>query len=232
MWDELLFICLIGGFVALDTTAAWQVMFSQPIVTCPLLGLLLGDSQTGILIGLLMELLWLRELPIGASEFPESNVGSLVACAVAIILREKHPDHGNIVLILSTTYGLLVSYLGGKSIVLMRKNNLHLVHWADRSASLGQAKRVSFLHLVGVLHSFVNGVFLSGLSLMMGLLLIAQLTPLLPAQWDRGFALGKGALLGIGCGVVMSLFLRKKTRLPFTVGVVLGLVFIRFWPHL
>ena len=217
--------------MALDTTAAWQVMFSQPIVACPLLGLLLGDPQTGILIGLLMELLWLRELPIGASEFPESNVGSLVACAVAVILRAKHPGHGNIVLILSIAYGLLVSYLGGKSVVLMRRNNLHLVHWADKSASLGQVKRVSLLHLAGVLHSFVNGILLSGLSLMMGLFLLTRLTPLLPAQWDRGFALCKGALLGIGCGVVMSLFLRKRTWLSLTAGVIMGLIFIRFWPH-
>jgi len=51
---------LLGGFIrgllSLDVSAWGQIMVSRPIVCGPLIGLLLGDLKTGLIIGVLLEL--------------------------------------------------------------------------------------------------------------------------------------------------------------------------------
>ncbi|MDZ7376332.1 MAG: PTS sugar transporter subunit IIC, partial [candidate division KSB1 bacterium] len=59
LFPTLLLVSFIGGIVAMDTAAAWQIMISQPVVACPLLGWLLGDVELGLTIGILLELPWL-----------------------------------------------------------------------------------------------------------------------------------------------------------------------------
>lgn len=56
MSAELAVIILLGGIVATDTTAAFQVLVSHPLVACTLAGLVLGDLKAGLSMGVLLEL--------------------------------------------------------------------------------------------------------------------------------------------------------------------------------
>ncbi|MFA6315791.1 MAG: PTS sugar transporter subunit IIC [Elusimicrobiota bacterium] len=49
----------------LDSTLAFQVMVSRPIVLCPLLGAILGNPLMGAFVGLVVELLSHDKMPIG-----------------------------------------------------------------------------------------------------------------------------------------------------------------------
>ena len=60
-------LSLFIAFLGLDTTIAFQVMISQPIFSCPILGWLLGDPLTGMEIGAMMQLLWLNNIPAGGN---------------------------------------------------------------------------------------------------------------------------------------------------------------------
>ena len=48
---ENLLIALIGSLIVLDTTVVFQFSFSQPLITCSILGWFFGDLQLGILVG-------------------------------------------------------------------------------------------------------------------------------------------------------------------------------------
>jgi PTS system mannose-specific IIC component len=55
-----------GGVLSLDRTAAFQTMVSRPIVTAPVIGYLLGSVTTGLVVGTLLELLLMGDLPVGS----------------------------------------------------------------------------------------------------------------------------------------------------------------------
>ncbi len=57
---------LAGGALSLDRTAAFQTMVSRPIVTAPIVGCLLGSVTTGLVVGTVLELLLMGDLPVGA----------------------------------------------------------------------------------------------------------------------------------------------------------------------
>ena len=57
-------VMLMGFVVGMDTTAAFQIMVSQPLVACTLLGWMVGDPVTGALVGVVTQLLWMGKLPV------------------------------------------------------------------------------------------------------------------------------------------------------------------------
>jgi PTS system mannose-specific IIC component len=59
-------LSLVGGVLSLDKTAAFQTGVSRPIVVGPLTGYLLGDAGAGLMVGVLLELLLIGNLPVGA----------------------------------------------------------------------------------------------------------------------------------------------------------------------
>ena len=59
-------------------------MVQRPIVMGPLVGLLLGDLQTGLAVGTLLELAFLGTQSIGAALPPDLTTGGILATAFAI----------------------------------------------------------------------------------------------------------------------------------------------------
>jgi len=71
-------VSIIGGILCLDRVVV-QAMISRPIVSAPLIGLILGDPYTGLIAGAFVELFWIDRLPIGAYIPPnDSIVGILI----------------------------------------------------------------------------------------------------------------------------------------------------------
>jgi mannose/fructose/N-acetylgalactosamine-specific phosphotransferase system component IIC len=78
-------VALFGGIIGLDRTAVGQIMVSQPIVAAPLVGWVLGDATTGLIVGTALELIWLLDIPVGAFVPADSTVAAIFATAIAIL---------------------------------------------------------------------------------------------------------------------------------------------------
>jgi len=78
-------IALIGGFIGLDRTAVGQFMVSEPIVAGPLTGWMLGDPIAGIIIGVVLELVWVLDMPIGAFVPADATISAVSATAIAAL---------------------------------------------------------------------------------------------------------------------------------------------------
>ena len=78
-------VALVGGILGLDRTAAGQFMISQPIVAGPLTGWMLGDTAAGLVIGAVLELIWVLDMPVGAFVPADSTIGAVSATAIAAL---------------------------------------------------------------------------------------------------------------------------------------------------
>ncbi|MBI5901960.1 MAG: PTS sugar transporter subunit IIC [Deltaproteobacteria bacterium] len=58
-------VSLAGGFLSLDRTAALQTMVSRPIVAAPVIGYILGNPSAGLIVGALLELIFIGDFPVG-----------------------------------------------------------------------------------------------------------------------------------------------------------------------
>ena len=87
MLVQAILVGLVGAFGCLDYQLGTLYAF-RPIVLCPLVGLVLGDLQTGLAVGASLELLFMGSVSIGAYVPPNETIGGVLACAFAIQLGQ------------------------------------------------------------------------------------------------------------------------------------------------
>ena len=74
MLVQAILIGLIAAFGKLDYQLGTLYAF-RPIVLCPLVGIVLGDLQSGLAIGASLELLFMGSISIGAYVPPDECIG-------------------------------------------------------------------------------------------------------------------------------------------------------------
>lgn len=124
-------VAAVGGALSLDRRAAFQTMVSQPLAAVPLLGLLLGDLETGLWLGALLQLLWMSSAMFGANVPPNETVASVVV-AGGVLLSGRF---GHLPDVTSCTAGILFgvpfAYLGRRLEIWLDHQNLRLAERAD-----------------------------------------------------------------------------------------------------
>ncbi len=84
-------VAFIGALLSLDRTAVFQAMLSRPLVSAPVIGLFLGEPATGLAAGVLLECLYMGDLPVG-SYMPAHETGlSVVVSAVSVAFVKASP---------------------------------------------------------------------------------------------------------------------------------------------
>ena len=84
---QAILVGLVAAFGCFDYQLGTLYAF-RPIVLCPLVGIALGDLQTGLAVGASLELLFMGSISIGAYVPPNETVGGVLACAFAISLGQ------------------------------------------------------------------------------------------------------------------------------------------------
>lgn len=82
---------LAGAVLWMDRVFVFQTMASRPTIMGPLIGLVMGDLKTGILVGLSLELLWLNSPPVGAYLPNDESFCAAVAVPVAVMMGSYLP---------------------------------------------------------------------------------------------------------------------------------------------
>lgn len=214
-------LALFGAVVYLDTTAAFQFMVCQPIIACPLYGIIAGRPEVGLFFGLTFQLLWLRALPVGAARFPEGNLGALVATAlVAAVPPGPDGKTALLVLALGSVAGLLTAGFGRRLTPAVRHLLKHFAGLYESALLEGKRKQAGALFLAALLLNAVAGavftlaLYLVSLKAMECFLGVSTEVPLPARLVQPTDALWGGlfpALFGAGAGVVAARFARRNT---------------------
>jgi PTS system mannose-specific IIC component len=199
---DLLVLSLLGGVLGLDTVSFPQAMLSRPIVGATLAGAFLGDATAGLLVGATLELFAVDTLPFGASRYPEW--GSAAVIGGTFFARTGMFQAGR----LTTTVlaALVVAWIGGWSMVQVRKLNARWARARHDAIAGGSRRAVIGLQIAGLGADFLRGIALTALSLI-------ALHPLQVAALQRwatdtplSRAMVAGAAGAVSLGAVYKLF--------------------------
>lgn len=166
MTDVGTIVALVGlaGFLALDATAALQIMLSQPIVAGALAGVVCGQFEMGVVVGGILQLVWLGALPVGAASFPDAPVGTVAGVGAAWILATSGHEMAWCVG-LGTTWAIVVGALGGQVVAALRRINVRLSDDAAAGVEAGRTSAVTRAVGLGLLVRFAGGAAMAALAL-------------------------------------------------------------------
>jgi PTS system mannose-specific IIC component len=221
---ELVSISLFGALLMLDTKALFQVLISQPLVACTLIGWLTNDIALGLHIGFLMQLLWLSNLPVGAALVPEGNLASIVAAGLVIQLNHQFGDYTNFIILIAALYALGVSWIGAKIVDLLRNWNILFLDKALKLTDNGKLGTIGILNMWAIVLNYVTTCVTIFISLFISVLVFSKLIALASIEWNIYARYTEMALLGAGVGLTLLLFKENKIKRFIVIGLITGLV--------
>ncbi|MFZ3116010.1 MAG: PTS sugar transporter subunit IIC [Syntrophales bacterium] len=180
MTTQIILLSLLGGFLSLDRV--WgQFMISRPVVTAPLVGIVLGDAFTGLQVGALLELFWIDRLPIGTCLPPNDFLVAFLVTAASILAGHSLGSVSQELLALASLLFIPCGYLGQKLDQLIIQSNDRIYDSILHDAKQGELDGISLKFLTGLVKHFLAHACLIPLLLFSGVALLVYIFPLLTA---------------------------------------------------
>ena len=81
---QAILVSIVAFLAAIDEYTFGASMMGRPLFTAPIVGLILGDFQAGIMIGATLELMFMGSIMVGSATPPEVYASSVLGTAIAI----------------------------------------------------------------------------------------------------------------------------------------------------
>ncbi|WP_039719770.1 PTS sugar transporter subunit IIC, partial [Candidatus Riesia pediculischaeffi] len=84
---QIFLIFVVSCFIGMDSILD-EFQLHRPIVACTLIGLILGNISTGIVIGGTLEMISLGWMNVGASIAPDTALASIISSILVIVGKQ------------------------------------------------------------------------------------------------------------------------------------------------
>lgn len=178
----------------------------RPIVVCPLLGLILGDLQTGLALGASIEALFMGSVSIGGYIPPDATSAGVLCTAYVILLGLDT----EVAVGLAMPIGTLVLALSN----LFQPITNWLLSFVPKFAAEGNGAKLTALHFFIAL--YVAPVYFAVIffAVYLGSDAVAWITNTVPEFVLNGFGAAANILPVMGFAMLLRLIYRKEL-LPF-----------------
>lgn len=217
-------VATLAALLTLDTVALGQMMLSSPLISCSVVGWLLGNPTLGVAIGVVLTLPWLGTLPVGAFTPPDAPTAALTTTLGACLAQSLFPTLPTMVIavgallpapIIATMSGLLDDHI--------YRINQNPVERAEASYIVGNQcspLRVVMLGLIRFAGKNLLVILLGGWLLAGWLALFT----FLPVEIHPIISTTYYAWLGLGLGTVFMALRGWRTSATAVLGLSAGLV--------
>lgn len=214
---------IMNGFIAafvwmfvqgVDRLLGWQTL-QRPIVTASLTGLLLGDLQTGIIMGASLEAIFMGISAIGGSIPSDGCSSSIIAVAMTIITGADIETGIAIAMpigtILATVNELYKIFLASFS-----------AYWEKVAASGNDKKFIRLMFLFGLIIDRLPQTIIVFVSVAFGVEGLQLVISYLPVWVMNGFGAACGMMTAVGFAILTSMIWDKEIGYFFFIGFVLS----------
>lgn len=141
---QIILVFAVTFIAAIDQFSFLESLY-QPIVTGMVIGLILGDLQTGLIVGGAYQLMTIGNMPVGGAQPPNAVIGGIMAAILAITLKLEP--------IVAVATAIPFALLGQYSVTLLFSLMAPVMTVADNYAHEGNTKaidRINYLAMAGL----------------------------------------------------------------------------------
>lgn len=196
-------VSFVGGILCLDRVVL-QAMVSRPIVAAPIIGMLLGDPYTGLIVGACIELFWIDRLPIGAYIPPNDTITAILITASSVESARILGDISQGLIVLSVLIYLPFGILAQRMDLWISRGNEKITREAMGDAARGDTRAIARKHLSAILKTYLLSAAFILTALPIGITTITWLYPRLAPFVIRGLTLLYTLLPLVGSVVALN----------------------------
>lgn len=200
----LLFIvsCFIGMGSILD-----EFQLHRPLIACTLIGLILGDIKTGIIIGGTLEMIALGWMNIGAAVAPDSALASIIS-TILVILGKQSIGSGIAIAIPLAAAGQILT-------IIVRTMTIAFQHIADTMAQRCNFTALSIIHITALmLQAMRIAIPTTIVGISVGTEMVHRILNSIPEVITNGLNIAGGIIVVVGYAMVINM-MRSGYLMPF-----------------
>ncbi|PKH26906.1 PTS mannose/fructose/sorbose transporter subunit IIC [Enterobacterales bacterium CwR94] len=194
--------CIAGMGSVLD-----EFQFHRPLVACTLIGIILGDMKTGIIIGGTLEMIALGWMNIGAAVAPDAALASIIS-TILVIAGGQSVGAGIALAIPLAAAGQVLT-------IIVRTLTVGFQHAADKAAEKGNLNAISWLHVSALLLQAMRIAIPAAIvAVSVGTSVVQGLLESIPEVVTNGLNIAGGMIVVVGYAMVINM-MRAGYLMPF-----------------
>nr|WP_314263617.1 PTS mannose/fructose/sorbose transporter subunit IIC [uncultured Moellerella sp.] len=194
--------CVAGMGSILD-----EFQFHRPLIACTLIGIVLGDMKTGIIIGGTLEMIALGWMNIGAAVAPDAALASIIS-TILVIAGGQSIGAGIALAIPLAAAGQVLT-------IIVRTITVAFQHAADRAADKGNLSALSVIHVSAlVLQAMRVAIPALIVAISVGTTEVQDLLNSIPDVVTNGLNIAGGMIVVVGYAMVINM-MRAGYLMPF-----------------
>ncbi|MGX7013521.1 PTS mannose/fructose/sorbose/N-acetylgalactosamine transporter subunit IIC [Vagococcus silagei] len=197
---QILLIFIMTFIVAIDQFSFLESLY-QPIVTGLLVGLILGDVQTGLVVGGTYQLMTIGNMPVGGAQPPNAVIGGIMAAVLAVTLKLEPT--------VAVATAIPFSLLGQYGVTLIFTLMSPAMSVADNYAHEANTKgidRLNYIAMIGLgtIFGLIVTLFFIG-----GATFGQTVVDAIPGWLMSGLSAAGGMMRYVGFAILMKVMLSK-----------------------
>ncbi|MCW2256625.1 PTS system N-acetylgalactosamine-specific IIC component [Providencia alcalifaciens] len=211
MLTDALLIALLAGIAGVDLFNG-LTHIHRPIVIGPIVGLILGDVKTGLLVGGTLELVWMGMVPLAGAQPPNVVIGSIIGTTFAIM---THADP-KVAIGIAVPFSIAVQ----GCITLLFTLYSPMMHKCDEMVKNLNWRGIERVNYFGILILFLFYFIVAFLPIYFGAEAASAIVQKAPQWLLDGLAVAGGMMPAIGFSLLMKIMMKKTYVAYFILGFI------------
>ena len=184
----------------------------RPLVTGAVVGLILGDFETGLKAGAALELVWAGMVPLAGAQPPNVVIGGIIGTAFAILTKQA-PE---------VAVGIAVPFAVAAQgcITLLFTIYSPIMHKMDDYARKADTKSIDRLNYLGPVILFVFYFVISFLPIYFGAEQAQRIVEMMPEWLIGGLSVAGGIMPAVGFGMLLKIMFKVEYAPFFAIGFI------------
>lgn len=178
----------------------------RPLVVCTLVGLVLGDIKTGIILGGTLELMALGWMNVGLAMAPDTAIASVIS-TILVITAHQGIGQGIAIAVALAAAGQVLT-------IFIRTIAVFFLHRADTYAQKGNTRGIELMHISALSLQAMRVALPTLAVLMLDVETVHHVLNSIPDVVSKGLQIGGGIVVVVGYAMVINM-MNVKHLMPF-----------------
>jgi len=211
---QMILIFLVGSLSGMGSILD-EFQTHRPLIACTMMGVVLGDPTTGIMLGGALEMIALGWMNIGAAVAPDAALASIISAILVIAGKQD----------MNVAIGLAIPLAAAGQVltIIVRAITVGVQHAADNAVKTGNLSSITWLHLGALLLQAMR-IAIPALivALTIGTDAVKNMLDSIPEVVTGGLGVAGGMIVVVGYAMVINMMRAPHLMMFFFVGFVVA----------
>jgi mannose/fructose/sorbose-specific phosphotransferase system IIC component len=178
----------------------------RPLIACTLVGLILGDVKTGLILGGTLELMALGWMNVGMAMAPDTAMASVISTMLVVKTGQGIGEGIAIAVVLAAAGQVLT--------IIARTVSVVFLHKGDHYAAQGNTKGIDFMHYLAMFVFSLRLIIPTLLIILINVNAFQSLLNAIPEVVTKGLQVGGGIIVVVGYAMIINM-MKVPYLMPF-----------------